>query len=244
MTPRTRAPYYGWVVLFVAATAMVGTLPGRTQGLGLVTEPLLADLNIGRVDYAQLNLWATLIGASGAIGIGRFLDRFGSRAVLTIVAGGARHHRGADEPRHDILRTRHCRHADARARTERALGREHRHGRSLVRAAHRHGDGDLQRGTEHRVHDCVSGCRIAGPVARLARRVVRGRRRHSGGAGAAGDAPRAAQSRIDRHRGGRRRGGRRCRRRGFRVPSSEFRFERRNREPELEPEPWNPGTEP
>jgi MFS family permease len=87
MTPRVRAPYYGWVVLFVAATAMVGTLPGRTQGLGLVTEPLLADLDIGRVHYAQLNLWATLIGATGAIGIGRFLDRFGSRAVLTVVAG-------------------------------------------------------------------------------------------------------------------------------------------------------------
>ena len=33
--------YYGWVVLFVAAAAMVGTLPGRTQGLGLITEPLL-----------------------------------------------------------------------------------------------------------------------------------------------------------------------------------------------------------
>ena len=66
MTPRIRAPYYGWVVLLVAAAAMVGTLPGRTQGLGLITEPLLADLDIGRVDYAQLNLWATLIGAAGA----------------------------------------------------------------------------------------------------------------------------------------------------------------------------------
>lgn len=86
MMLRTRAPYYGWVVLCVAAAAMVGTLPGRTQGLGLITEPLLADLNIGRVDYAQLNLWATLIGAAGAIGIGRFLDRFGSRAVLAVVA--------------------------------------------------------------------------------------------------------------------------------------------------------------
>jgi MFS family permease len=86
MKPRIRAPYYGWVVLCVAAAAMVGTLPGRTQGLGLITEPLLADLKIGRVDYAQLNLWATLIGAAGAIGIGRFLDRFGSRAVLAVVA--------------------------------------------------------------------------------------------------------------------------------------------------------------
>jgi MFS family permease len=86
MTPRTRAPYYGWVVLFVAATAMVGTLPGRTQGLGLVTEPLLADLDISRIHYAQLNLWATLIGAAGALGIGRFLDRFGSRVVLSAIA--------------------------------------------------------------------------------------------------------------------------------------------------------------
>ena len=81
-----KAFYYGWVVLLVAAAAMVGTLPGRTQGLGLITEPLLSDLGIGRVDYAQLNLWATLIGAAGAIGIGRFIDRFGSRVVLTVVA--------------------------------------------------------------------------------------------------------------------------------------------------------------
>ncbi len=79
-------PYYGWFVLLAAAAAMVGTLPGRTQGLGLITEPLIADLRIGRVDYAQLNLWATLIGAGGAVGVGRFIDRFGSRVVLTIVS--------------------------------------------------------------------------------------------------------------------------------------------------------------
>ena len=78
--------FHGWIVLLVAAAAMVGTLPGRTQGLGLVTEPLLADLGISRVDYAQLNLWATLIGSLCAIGIGRFIDRLGTRVVLTVVA--------------------------------------------------------------------------------------------------------------------------------------------------------------
>jgi MFS family permease len=78
--------FYGWIVLLVAAAAMLGTLPGRTQGLGLVTEPLMADLGISRVDYAQLNLWATLIGSLCAIGIGRFIDRLGTRVVLTIVA--------------------------------------------------------------------------------------------------------------------------------------------------------------
>jgi MFS family permease len=80
------APYYGWRILVVAAAAMVGTLPGRTQGLGLITEPLLTDFAIDRITYAQLNLWATLAGSIGAIGIGRALDRFGSRQVLTAVA--------------------------------------------------------------------------------------------------------------------------------------------------------------
>ena len=60
--PETRGGvYYGWVVLGVAALAMVGTLPGRTQGLGLITEPLLRDLGLGRVAYAQINLVATLV---------------------------------------------------------------------------------------------------------------------------------------------------------------------------------------
>ncbi len=78
--------YYGWRVLAVASLAMVATLPGRTQGLGLITEPMLADLGLARLTYAEINLWATLIGSAGAIGVGQLLDRFGSRAVLTVVA--------------------------------------------------------------------------------------------------------------------------------------------------------------
>jgi MFS family permease len=74
--------YYGWANLVVAALAMVATLPGRTQGLGLVTEPLIADLQIDRVTYASINLWATLIGALFCLPCGRLTDRLGSRAVL------------------------------------------------------------------------------------------------------------------------------------------------------------------
>ena len=76
---------YGWYVLLVAAGAMVGSLPGRTQGLGLVTEPLIADLGIDRVSYATLNFWATMIGSAGALGVGYAIDRIGSRVVLTTV---------------------------------------------------------------------------------------------------------------------------------------------------------------
>jgi len=78
--------YYGWVNLAVAAAAMVGTLPGRTQGLGLITEPLIKDLQIDRVLFAHINLWATLIGALFCLGVGRLIDRFGSRSVLTAVS--------------------------------------------------------------------------------------------------------------------------------------------------------------
>ena len=87
LAPRSMAGvYYGWIVLLVAALAMVGTLPGRTQGLGLVTEPLLRDLGISRVAFAQVNLVATLVGSVFCFGIGRLLDRRGSRVVLTVLA--------------------------------------------------------------------------------------------------------------------------------------------------------------
>ena len=85
VTPFALPFYYGWVHVFIAALAMVGTLPGRTQGLGLITEPLLRDLQLDRVHFARINLWATLIGALFSIGVGRLLDRFGSRIVLTVV---------------------------------------------------------------------------------------------------------------------------------------------------------------
>jgi MFS family permease len=87
IAPGTRERvYYGWVVLGVAALAMVGTLPGRTQGLGLITEPLLRDLGLGRVTFAQINLVATLLGALFCLGVGRLIDRVGSRIVLTTIA--------------------------------------------------------------------------------------------------------------------------------------------------------------
>jgi MFS family permease len=72
----------------LAALAMVGTLPGRTQGLGLVTEALLRDLQLDRVAFARMNLWATLAGALFALGTGRLLDQWGPRRMLVIVAAG------------------------------------------------------------------------------------------------------------------------------------------------------------
>ncbi len=84
--PTARAAFhYGWVNLALAALAMVATLPGRTQGLGLVTEPLLADWGMDRVMFATVNFWATLVGALLCLPVGRLTDRAGPRLVITLV---------------------------------------------------------------------------------------------------------------------------------------------------------------
>jgi len=80
----------GWVTVVLAAILMLATLPGRTQGLGLITEPLLRDLQLDRIAYAHMNLWATLIGAVVCIPFGSLLDRFGIRwttATVVVLLG-------------------------------------------------------------------------------------------------------------------------------------------------------------
>src|SRR5262249_58570705 len=77
---RSRAAAYAYAG--VAAAAMVCTLPGRTHGLGLITEPLLADLALDRVPMAAINFWGTLIGATFCFPVGWVIDRIGTRWVL------------------------------------------------------------------------------------------------------------------------------------------------------------------
>jgi MFS family permease len=78
------------VQVILAAVLMVATLPGRTQGLGLITEPMLRDLRLDRVVYANINLWATLIGSAACLPMGWLLDRFGLRwptAMIVLLLG-------------------------------------------------------------------------------------------------------------------------------------------------------------
>jgi MFS family permease len=85
--PPLRLPfYYGWVNLVVAAVAMTGTLPGATHGLGLITEPMLADLKVDKVFYGTLSFWAIILGAAFCLPGGRLIDRLGTRRVLMLVS--------------------------------------------------------------------------------------------------------------------------------------------------------------
>lgn len=79
--------YYGWVNVALAAIAMSATLPGRTYGLGLIKEPLRADLGIDDLRFNVLNFWAIVIGAAVVLPVGYLIDRIGTRLVLGLVAG-------------------------------------------------------------------------------------------------------------------------------------------------------------
>lgn len=79
--------YYGWVNVAIAAVAMSATLPGRTYGLGLIKEPLRAELGISDLRFNVLNFWAIVIGAVCVPVVGRLIDRLGARIVLALVAG-------------------------------------------------------------------------------------------------------------------------------------------------------------
>ncbi len=85
--PARAANGYGWVMIGVAALAMIATLPGRTHGLGMITERLLADpqLHLSRTGFGQMNFWATLLGAPFCLGVGSCIDRYGARRTLGVV---------------------------------------------------------------------------------------------------------------------------------------------------------------
>ncbi len=83
--PQSLPFYYGWVNVVLASLAMTATLPGRTHGLGLVTEQLLRDLQLDRVQFARINFVASLTGAAFCIPTGWLLDRFGVRPVIVLV---------------------------------------------------------------------------------------------------------------------------------------------------------------
>jgi len=74
-----------WGNVILAAILMLATLPGRTQGLGLITEPMLADLHLDRVTYATINLWATLLGAALCLPAGWMIDHWGLRWTSTVI---------------------------------------------------------------------------------------------------------------------------------------------------------------
>ena len=82
---RNDGGFYSWLMVVVAAVLMCATLPGRTHGLGLIAKRLIDDVQISKLEFSQINLWATLIGATFCLPCGWLIDRFGIRPVSMLV---------------------------------------------------------------------------------------------------------------------------------------------------------------
>lgn len=76
-----------WAGLVTAAALITAaSAPGQTAGLSPFTDPLIRQLGVSRTDISFSYLVGTLAGALALPFIGRALDRWGARVVITAAA--------------------------------------------------------------------------------------------------------------------------------------------------------------
>lgn len=66
--------------------AMAMTAPGQTTGVSVFIDPLITDLGVSRTQVSTAYLTGTLVGACAMPLVGRMIDRYGPRRVITVVA--------------------------------------------------------------------------------------------------------------------------------------------------------------
>ena len=83
---RKKGFHYGWIIVFVMATA--GTVSAATGLLsfGLFIKPIGASLGIGRAWFGLAQTARQVTSALTSPVVGRLLDRYGSRVMLPVAA--------------------------------------------------------------------------------------------------------------------------------------------------------------
>lgn len=76
------------MILIIAALTVFMSAPGQSFSVATFVDPMLEELKLGRTSYSSAYMVATLIGGFVLPFVGRFLDRFGARVVLPMVAAG------------------------------------------------------------------------------------------------------------------------------------------------------------
>lgn len=74
-----------WLIVAMASIASIMTAPGQTAAISVFTDPLIDELGITRTDLSLSYLIGTLAGAAAMPMVGRALDRYGVRAVMTVL---------------------------------------------------------------------------------------------------------------------------------------------------------------
>lgn len=77
--------FYGWLMVGVGALGMFASGPGQSHTFSVFITPISEDLDISRTSLSSAYASATLLAAFGLPYVGRLIDRFGVRCVMTTV---------------------------------------------------------------------------------------------------------------------------------------------------------------
>ncbi|MEX0601439.1 MAG: MFS transporter [Rhodothermales bacterium] len=80
--------YYGWIVVAAATVGMAMTMPGQTAGVSLFIDQIMIDVGVTRSTVSLIYTIATILGAASLSQIGRWIDRFGPRKAVVVIAAG------------------------------------------------------------------------------------------------------------------------------------------------------------
>ncbi|MFC2069229.1 MFS transporter [Chloroflexota bacterium] len=82
----TRTPFfYGWVILAVSSLGLFISGPGQTYSISLFVDPIITDLGWSRTFVSGLYTAGSLTAGVAMIMMGRLLDHYGARIMMTLV---------------------------------------------------------------------------------------------------------------------------------------------------------------
>lgn len=84
--PSPRPRFSGWWVLSAAGLAVFFSGPAQTYGVSPFVEPMLAELGWSRSLFSAAYSVGTLVSAGALLLIGRQIDRWGNRLVVSVAA--------------------------------------------------------------------------------------------------------------------------------------------------------------
>jgi sugar phosphate permease len=82
----SRGLFYGWVILAAAAVSFFASGPGQSHTFSVFIGPIGDELGLSGTAIASAYALATLAAALGLPRLGRFVDRYGVRRTLVVVA--------------------------------------------------------------------------------------------------------------------------------------------------------------
>lgn len=78
--------FYGWLMLAVAALGIFASGPGQSHIFSVFITSISEDLGLSHTSIASAYAFASLVAAFGLPYVGRLIDRYGVRRVVTSVA--------------------------------------------------------------------------------------------------------------------------------------------------------------